>query len=67
LGLTDIKEMREEHGNVSFSSIFIDGDVKLKDPFLVKENELIAKKTKKIQGFPSPQKLYTYFDTLSTF
>jgi hypothetical protein len=45
----------------------IDDGIKLKDPFLVREEEIGLKKSKKIQGFPSPQKLYTYYDTLSTF
>ena len=59
--------MKEEYGGVSLNTVFVDNDIKLKDPFLMKEVEVLAKKAKKVNGFPSPQKLYTMFDTLSSF
>ena len=67
-GLNDVKEIKEEYGGVNFSNVVIDEkEVKLKDPFIVREEEAVFKKYKKFQGFPSPQKLYTSFDSLSTF
>jgi hypothetical protein len=63
--LGDVREMREEYGAVHLGTVFVDGAVRLKDPLLVKAEG--GRKGKKVQGFPSPQKLYTYFDTLSTF
>ena len=65
-GLNDIREMREEYGCIDLGTIFVDGDVKLKDPILMKE-ALSGIKGKKLRGYPSPQKLYTFYDTLSSF
>lgn len=59
--------MKEEHGNINFRTVLIDNDVKIKDPFLVREEDALINKSKKVNGFPSPQKLYTLFDTLSSF
>ena len=59
--------MKEDYGCVNFNNIVVDGEVKLKDPFVVREEESWLRRFKKIQGFPSPQKLYTLFDSLSSF
>jgi len=50
------------------NNIVIKGKVMLKDNFLVKEEErdyYQFSNSKKIKGYPSPQKLYDCFDTLT--
>lgn len=34
--LADIREMREEYGAVHLGSVFVDGEIKLKDPIMLK-------------------------------
>jgi hypothetical protein len=74
LALKDIRDMGEDYGNVRFSNILVNDEVKLKDIILISEEDHHFenmteknKKIKKIKGFPSPQKLYTYFDSLTHF
>lgn len=69
-GLKDIQNMKEEHGKVELSTICVTNDVFLKDSLLISEEEKLTpqrKSIKTVEGFPSPQKLRTYYDSLTGF
>jgi hypothetical protein len=62
--------MKEEHGNIDLSSICITNDVFLKDPMMLEEEMKLQperKSTNNVSGYPSPQKLKSYYDSLSGF
>lgn len=65
--MTYIKEIQEDCGGLNLSSVVVSDEVRLKDPMIIKEEQFHLKKLKKLQGYPSPQKLYTFYDSLSVF
>lgn len=71
LGLRELKEMGEEHGSVVPANVVVNSSVKLRDRILIEEEqrneEIRSSSQRRVKGFPSPQKLYTYFDTLTHF
>lgn len=69
-GLKDIQDMGEEHGRVNLSNICLTDDVVLKDSLLLDAEEKLVHKDRRsdhIEGYPSPQKLKSLYDSITSF
>ena len=69
-GLKDVQNMGEEHGRVELSTISITSQVNLADPLLLdSEDRLITRhrNSNQLVGYPSPQKLRSFYDSLTSF
>lgn len=65
LGLKDLKNIEEEHGDVTLKTILVNKEVKLRDPTAVRSHssQLVSSSPpRRVRGYPSPQKLYKLFD-----
>ena len=69
LGLKEIKNLGQQHGDIVMENIIVNTKITIVDPlYLEKDSQANGiRQSKRIKGFPSPQKLINYFDKLSNF
>lgn len=69
-GLKDIQNMGEEHGRVNLSTICATNDIVLKDNLFLDVEDRVVNKNRssgQIEGYPSPQKLKSLYDSVTSF
>ena len=62
--------MGEEHGRVNLSTICVTNDVVLKDNLFLDAEERVVLKNRnsgQVEGYPSPQKLKSLYDSVTSF
>jgi hypothetical protein len=67
LALKNIEKINEEHGKVNFSHICVRREVLLMDSLAFERRVGLQLKNEDIEGYPSPQKLRSLYDSLSNY